>query len=76
SEQQGARLTGLTVFRFDTALQFKERIEAREAMLEDGRWVFKAVRRFSLDSPTIEEETFYITTTLTQAQVRNSFSTP
>ncbi|MFX5252864.1 LptF/LptG family permease, partial [Acinetobacter baumannii] len=51
-------------------------IEAREAMLEDGRWVFKAVRRFSLDSPTIEEETFYITTTLTQAQVRNSFSTP
>ncbi len=29
SEQQGVRLTGLTVFRFDTDLQFKERIEAR-----------------------------------------------
>ena len=38
SEQQGVRLTGLTVFRFDTELQFKERIEAREASLEDGRW--------------------------------------
>jgi lipopolysaccharide export system permease protein len=76
SEQQGARLTGLTVFRFDTDLQFKERIEAREATLEDGRWVFKSARRFSLDSPPVEEETFYITTTLTQAQVRNSFSTP
>ena len=38
SEQQGVRLTGLTVFRFDTDLQFKERIEAREATLEDGRW--------------------------------------
>ena len=36
SEQQGVRLTGLTVFRFDTDLQFKERIEAREASLEDG----------------------------------------
>jgi len=30
SERQGVRLTGLTVFRFDTSLQFKERIEARE----------------------------------------------
>ena len=76
SEQQGVRLTGLTVFRFDTDLQFKERIEAREATLEEGRWVFKSARRFSLDSPPVEEETFYITTTLTQAQVRNSFSTP
>src|SRR5205823_10915941 len=76
SEQQGVRLTGLTVFRFDTDLQFKERIEAREAMLEEGRWAFKSARRFSLDSPPVEEETLYITTTLTQAQVRNSFSTP
>jgi len=29
SEQQGVRLTGLTVFRFDTNFQFKDRIEAR-----------------------------------------------
>src|ERR1700710_635679 len=33
SEQQGVRLTGLTVFKFDTEFQFKERIEAREATL-------------------------------------------
>lgn len=76
SEQQGVRLTGLTVFRFDAKLEFKERIEAREATLEEGRWVFKSARRFSLDSPPVEQDTFYITTTLTQAQVRNSFSTP
>jgi lipopolysaccharide export system permease protein len=79
SEQQGVRLTGLTVFHFDAnpqSPQFKERIEAREATLENGRWVFKSARRFSLDSPPVEEDTFYITTTLTQAQVRNSFSTP
>jgi lipopolysaccharide export system permease protein len=76
SEQQGVRLTGLTVFRFDTNLQFKERIEAREAALEEGRWVFKSVRRFSLDKPPIDQENLYITTTLTPAQVRNSFSTP
>jgi len=76
SEQQGVRLTGLTVFRFDPALQFKERIEAREATLEDGRWVFKSARRYSLDTPPVEQDTFYVATTLTQAQVRNSFSTP
>ena len=76
SEQQGVRLTGLTVFRFDTALQFKERIEAREAALEEGRWVFKGVRRYFLDSPPVEQNNLYVATTLTPAQVRNSFSTP
>jgi lipopolysaccharide export system permease protein len=86
SEQQGERLTGLTLFRFDTEpgtgtqdaprLQFKERIEAREATLEEGRWVFRSVRRFSLDSPPVDQQTFVLPTTLTPAQVRNSFSTP
>ena len=86
SEQQGVRLTGLTVFGFDTVpqsseskeriLQFKERIEAREASLEEGRWVFKGVRRYSLNKPPVDQDSFYLTTTLTPAQVRNSFSTP
>jgi lipopolysaccharide export system permease protein len=76
SERQGVRLTGLTLFRFDTAYQFKERIEAQEATLEDGRWVFKNARRFSLDRPPIDQDSFYLTTSLTPAQVRNSFATP
>ena len=76
SEQQGVRLTGLTLFRFDTEFQFKERIEAREASLEEGRWLFKSVRRFSLDGPPINQDSWSRATTLTPAQVRNSFSTP
>jgi lipopolysaccharide export system permease protein len=91
SEQQGVRLTGLTVFRFrpmagdgratqqqgvDPKLQFEERIEAREATLEEGRWAFKSVRRYSLDKPPVDQDTYYLSTTLTPAQVRNSFSTP
>jgi lipopolysaccharide export system permease protein len=76
SEQQGVRLTGLTVFRFDTGFVFKERIEAREATLEEGRWAFKSVRRYSLDGPPVDQDSFYLTTSLTPAQVRNSFSTP
>jgi lipopolysaccharide export system permease protein len=76
SEQQGVRLTGLTVFRFDPDLQFKERIEAREATLEDGHWLFKSLRRYTLDSPPVDQETLVMPTSLTRAQVRNSFSTP
>ncbi|KQT29156.1 MAG: LPS export ABC transporter permease LptG [Bradyrhizobium sp.] len=76
SEQQGIRLTGLTLFRFDPDQHFKERVEAREATLEAGRWVFKGVRRFSLDAPPIDQASLEIPTTLTEAQVRNSFSTP
>ncbi|HEV3499274.1 MAG TPA: LPS export ABC transporter permease LptG [Bradyrhizobium sp.] len=76
SEQQGVRLTGLTLFRFDTDFQFKERIEAQEAALEDGRWVFKSARRYSLDGPPVDQDSFFLTTTLTPAQVRNSFATP
>ena len=76
SEQQGVRLTGLTLFRFDNDFQFKERIEAREATLEDGYWLFKSARRYSLDSPPVEQDSFRLATSLTAAQVRNSFSTP
>ena len=76
SEQQGVRLTGLTVFLFDPNFQFKERIEAREATLEPGRWLFKSARRFSLDGPPRDQDSFSMATSLTRAQVRNSFSTP
>jgi lipopolysaccharide export system permease protein len=76
SQQQGVRLTGLTLFRFDTENKFKERIEARSATLEDGYWLFKGVRRFTLDSPPVDQESFQLPTSLTPTQVRNSFSTP
>jgi len=76
SEQQGVRLTGLTVFRFDPDFQFRERIEAREASLEDGFWLFKGVRRYSLNAPPVEQDSWSLKTSLTAAQVRNSFSTP
>jgi lipopolysaccharide export system permease protein len=76
SEQQGGRLTGLTLFRFDTENHFKERIEAREATLEQGRWRFKSVRRYSLDGPPVDQDSLFIPTSLTPAQIRNSFSTP
>ena len=76
SEQQGVKLTGLTLFRFDPEFAFQERVEAREAELEPGRWVFRDVRRFTLDSPPVTQPILYVETSLTPAQARNSFSTP
>jgi lipopolysaccharide export system permease protein len=76
SEQQGVRLTGLTVFRFDNDSQFKERIEAQQATLEDGFWLFKSVHRYTLNEAPIDQDNLRLATSLTPAQVRNSFSTP
>src|SRR6202011_1033079 len=76
SEQQGEGWTGRTVCRFDTNYQFKERIEPREVTLENDQWRFKTVRRYSLDGPPVDQDSFTLPTSLTPAQVRNSFSTP
>ena len=76
SQDQGRRLTGLTVFRFEPNGQFKERIEAREATLEPGRWRFTAAHRYTLDNPPAEQDTLLLATNLTPAQVMNSFATP
>ncbi len=63
SQGQGALLTGLTVFRYDPSGAFRERIEAREAALEPGRWLFKQVRRYTLDNPVEEQATYTLATT-------------
>jgi len=76
SQEQGSRLTGLTVFRFAPDGEFKERIEAREATLEQGAWRFSGARRYTLNDPPQEQDTLLLSTNLTPAQVRNSFSTP
>lgn len=76
SRAQGERLTGLTVFRFDPDGGFKDRIEARDATLEPGRWHLRGARIFTMGDPPQDHDSFFIATSLTRAQVRNSFATP
>jgi lipopolysaccharide export system permease protein len=76
SQAHGTRLAGLTAFRFDPANTFKERIEAHDAVLEEGHWRFNKVRRFTLDNPAVEQDTYLLATTLTPEQVRDNFTTP
>ncbi len=76
SQGQGTRLIGVSVFRFDPSGGFKERIEARDATLEHGRWIFKNARIFSLSDPPVDHDIAVLATNLNEAQVRNSFATP
>ncbi|TAK49935.1 MAG: LPS export ABC transporter permease LptG [Xanthobacteraceae bacterium] len=76
SHQQGIRLGGVTIFRFEPNGQFKERIEAREAALEPDRWRLTGVRRFVPNAAPASDETYFLSTNLTKTQVMDSFATP
>ena len=66
----------MTIFRFDAADRFRDRIEARSATLEDGYWRLEDVRFYASGIAPTERETFRLRTSLTPAQVGESFATP
>ena len=76
SREQGARLGGVSVYTFDTSDQFKERIEAKSAALEQGYWRFEEARIYTSGNPPLLQDTYRLATNLTPAQVRESFATP
>jgi len=76
SLEQGARLGGITVFTFDPAGHFKERIEARSAVLEPGHWRLEQARVFAAGTPPRDYDSLLLSTNLTNEQVRESFATP
>jgi lipopolysaccharide export system permease protein len=76
SRQQGASLGGVSVFTFDDAGHFQQRIEAKSATLEPGYWLLEDAHIHSTSSPTRIEATFRLNTNLTPEQVRESFATP
>ena len=44
SRQQGIQLGGVSIFRFDEAGHFRDRIEAKSATLEPGYWRLEEAR--------------------------------
>jgi lipopolysaccharide export system permease protein len=76
SREQGVQLGGITVFTFDPAGQFKQRIEAKSAVLEQGHWRLEDAHIFSTAGPATNAATYLLPTSLTSAQVRESFATP
>ncbi|MBV9348697.1 MAG: LPS export ABC transporter permease LptG [Pseudolabrys sp.] len=76
SRDQGAELSGVTIFTFDLQGQFRERIEAATATLGDGTWRLTNAKTFPLNGLPTENASLALRTSLTREQVRESFSTP
>ncbi len=71
-----AILTRPTVFVFDQDGAFRERIEAREAKLNDGYWELSDTRVLSAVEEPQTYGTYLIATNLEPSQVRQSFTPP
>lgn len=76
SSEQGVRLGGVTVFTYDSAGHFLERIEAKTAELGQGFWRLDDARIYSNSAPPSERSQYLLKTSLTPEQVRESFATP
>jgi lipopolysaccharide export system permease protein len=76
SRQQGIQLGGVTIFRFDAAGHFRDRIEAKSATLEAGYWRLDEARLYASGAAPSERDTLRLRTSLTPAQVGESFATP
>ncbi len=75
SSEQGVRLGGVTVFRYDQNGRFLERIEAKTATLEPNSWRLSEARVYSTSAPPSERNEYLLKTSLTPEQVRESFAT-
>jgi lipopolysaccharide export system permease protein len=76
SREQGSKLGGVSVYTFDAAGHFQDRIEAKGATLEQGYWQLEDARIYESGKPPDVEETYRLGTNLTLEQVRESFATP
>jgi lipopolysaccharide export system permease protein len=75
SSEQGIRLGGVTVYTYDAAGHFLERIEAKTAVLEPNAWRLSEARLYSDKAPPRERNEYLLRTSLTPEQVRESFAT-
>lgn len=76
SREQGAQLGGVSVYTFNGAGRFQERIEARSATLEPGYWQLEEARIYASGKPPTLQDSYRLNTNLTLEQVRESFATP
>ena len=76
SRDQGINLSGVSIFSFDVDGHFKQRIEARAAVLEPGVWRLRDARIYALGIVPVDQAEYRLKTSLTPEQVRESFATP
>lgn len=76
SRNQGIELSGVTIFTFENDGRFKERIQAKTAVLGRSAWAITDARIFPLSQAPRSVPTMALPTNLTPEQVRESFATP
>ncbi|KQU50840.1 LPS export ABC transporter permease LptG [Bosea sp. Leaf344] len=72
----GTGLAQVTIFSFDTAGRFIERIDARQAMLRTGHWELVDARVTSATEEPQSYTSYLFATTLELDQMRQSFTPP
>lgn len=79
---EGTELRDATFYRFDTEDALVERVNTPIAILSDGKWMLTTARRYSVDleasAPPEEQElpALDIPTSMTAAEIQNSFAPP
>ncbi len=76
--QQGAdvELHGVVVFVYEGVDRFLERVEAKEARLEDGFWYMRDVRIYRPETLPEAHQEHWMETDLTLAKIQDSFAPP
>ena len=74
--QQGEALGGITIFLYEGADRFAGRIDAAAGTLRDGSWELRDVLVTAPDRPPQRLETYELETSLTLAQIQDSFAPP
>jgi lipopolysaccharide export system permease protein len=76
SRAQGVDLSGVTVFKFDKAGAYTERLDAQSAVLQDGFWHLTGVRGYPVGAPPYKRDSLDLPTNLKREQVSENFATP
>jgi len=69
-------LRNVTVFIYEGADRFVERIDAQSAELEDGFWHIKNAQVRRPEEPTLTESDLWLETDLTVGKIQDSFAPP
>ena len=76
SQEQGLKLSTITVFTFDQAGEFRERIEAESADLEPGAWRLTKARLYTLSEPPKDFDNYLLPTKITREQAAANLAAP
>lgn len=73
---RGSTLHDVTVFIYDQEDHFRSRLDAEDAILNDGYWLLNSVNVTDLNEATRTEDTYRLTTDLTPERIEESFADP